>query len=101
MSPQLPPLDPLLLSELRLSVMAILIQEEEADFLYLKANTGATGGNLSVQIDKLSTAGYVEVEKGFVGKRTRTTCKITEVGRQAFKDHFEALRRYFPTGDIG
>ncbi|KGN79703.1 transcriptional regulator [Porphyromonas cangingivalis] len=100
MSPQLPPLDPLLLSELRLSIMAILMQEEEADFLYLKEKTSATGGNLSVQIDKLSTAGYIEVEKGFVGKRTRTVCKITETGSQAFKDHFEALKMYFPAEGI-
>lgn len=80
--------------------MAILMQEEEADFLYLKEKTSATGGNLSVQIDKLSTAGYIEVEKGFVGKRTRTVCKITETGSQAFKDHFEALKMYFPAEGI-
>ena len=59
----LKPLDPLLHSELRLAVVSILIGVEDADFVYLRERTGATAGNLSVQIDKLSTAGYIEVEK--------------------------------------
>ena len=53
-----PKLDPLLHSELRLAVMSILAGVDEADFTYLKKQTGATSGNLSVQIDKLTTAGY-------------------------------------------
>ena len=57
-----PKLDPLLHSELRLAVMSILAGVESADFTYLKAQTGATAGNLSVQIDKLSAAGYIAVE---------------------------------------
>ncbi len=92
----LKPLDPLLLSELRLAIVSILMNLEEADFLYLKELTNATAGNLSVQIDKLTTAGYIKTEKGFVGKRTRTSCSITDVGRQAFVDHFEALKSYLP-----
>ena len=59
------PLDPLLHSELRLAVMSLLISAEEAEFPYIKEQTGATAGNLSVQIDKLSAAGYIEVEKTF------------------------------------
>ena len=58
-------LDPLLHSELRLGVMSLLVTLDEADFVYLKEQTEATSGNLSVQIDKLSEAGYIEVEKGF------------------------------------
>lgn len=92
----LPALDPLLMSELRLSIMSILMNVEEADFLYIKEVTGATSGNISVQIDKLSSAGYLVVEKGFVGKRPRTLCRIAELGREAFVRHFEALRAYFP-----
>ncbi|GAD05896.1 transcriptional regulator [Porphyromonas crevioricanis] len=91
----LEPLDPLLMSELRLAVMSILMYVQEADFLYIKEETGATAGNLSVQIDKLQTAGYIDVEKGFAGKRTRTVCRITEGGRRAFEKHFEALGTYF------
>ena len=77
-------LDPLLHSQLRLAVMSILLSVDEADFVYLKEKTQATAGNLSVQIDKLSEAGYIEVEKSFVGKKPRTTCRITPVGKQAF-----------------
>ena len=87
-------LNPLLHSELRLGVMSILISVEEADFTYLKQETKATAGNLSVQIDKLSKAGYIEVEKGFVGRKPRTLCKITEIGRAAFKEYVEALKGY-------
>ena len=60
-------LDPLLHSELRLAVMSILVGVESADFTFLKQQTGATSGNLSVQIDKLSQAGYIAVEKTFRG----------------------------------
>ena len=87
-------LDPLLHSELRLAVMSILISVEEADFVYLREKTNATAGNLSVQIDKLSEAGYIEVERGFQGKRTRTVCKITPEGVAAFEKYVEALKSY-------
>ena len=87
-------LDPLLHSELRLAVMSILISVEEADFVYMKEQTKATAGNLSVQIDKLSEAGYIEVERGFLGKRTRTVCKITPKGTEAFQAYVEALKTY-------
>ncbi|MGC3977130.1 MAG: transcriptional regulator [Paludibacteraceae bacterium] len=87
-------LDPLLHSELRLAVMSILISVESADFVYIKEQTKATAGNLSVQIDKLSEAGYIEVERGFLGKRTRTVCKMTTKGAEAFKNYVEALKGY-------
>ena len=87
-------LNPLLHSELRLAVMSILVSVESADFVYLREHTGATAGNLSVQIDKLSEAGYIEVEKSFVGKKPRTTCRITPVGRQAFENYVNALKDY-------
>ncbi len=87
-------LDPLLHSQLRLAVMSILMNVEEADFVFLKEKTEATAGNLSVQLDKLSTAGYIALEKGFVGKKTRTVCQITAQGRKAFEDYVEALKEY-------
>lgn len=90
----LKPLDPLLHSELRLAVVSILIGVESADFVYLKQRTGATSGNLSVQIDKLSKAGYIDIEKGFVGRKPRTLCKITDVGKTAFKQYVEVLKEY-------
>lgn len=58
-------LDPLLHSQLRLAIMSILLSVEEAEFVYIKEKTNATAGNLSVQLDKLNEAGYIEIEKGF------------------------------------
>ena len=87
-------LNPLLHSQLRLAVMSILMNVEEADFVYLKEKTESTAGNLSVQLDKLSSAGYISIEKGMHGKRPRTSCSITPEGRMAFEEYVEALRTY-------
>ena len=87
-------LNPIIHSQLRLAVMSILLSVEEADFNYLKEKTEATAGNLSVQIDKLSTAGYIQVTKDFVGKKTHTTCRITEAGKTALEEYVAALKSY-------
>lgn len=87
-------LNPLLHSELRLAVMSILIGAESADFVFLRNETGATAGNLSVQLDKLARAGYIEIEKGFQGRKPRTLCRITDAGRDAFAQYVEALQSY-------
>lgn len=87
-------LNPLLHSELRLAIISILTNVAEADFTYLKAQTNATSGNISVQLDKLQKAGYIEVEKSFVGKKPRTTCRISDEGRKAFEEYVEALKSY-------
>ena len=87
-------LDPLLHSELRLAVISMLVELEEADFVYLRETAQATAGNLSVQIDKLQKAGYITIEKGFKGKMPRTTCRITEEGIAAFEEYVTALRSY-------
>lgn len=87
-------LNPLLHTQLRLAVMSILMSVEEADFVYLRKQTDATAGNLSVQLDKLAAAGYITVEKGFAGKRPRTVCRITEAGREAFADYVDTLKQY-------
>lgn len=87
-------LDPLLHSQLQLAVMSILMNVEEADFVYLREKTDSTAGNLSVQLDKLANAGYILMEKGFVGKKTRTVCRFTETGRKAFEDYVETLKGY-------
>ena len=85
-----PTLDPLLHSELRLAVMSLLISSEEAEFPYIKEQTGATAGNLSVQIDKLS--------KTFKGKKPCTMCRITPVGLKAFEEYVTALKSYISQG---
>ena len=87
-------LNPLLHSQLRLAIISILMNVEEADFVYLKEKTESTAGNLSVQLDKLASAGYISVEKGLSGKRPRTICSITLEGRKAFEEYVEALRTY-------
>ena len=66
-------LDPLLHSQLRLAVMSILLNVEEADFNYIKEKTESTSGNLSVQLDKLVTAGYIS--KTTDGSRTMDTLR--------------------------
>ena len=85
-------LDPLLHSQLRLAVMSILLSE--AEFVYIKEKTSATAGNLSVQLDKLNEAGYIEIEKGFAGKKPRTVCRITDKGRLAMEEYVNTLRQY-------
>lgn len=87
-------LNPLLHSELRLAVMSVLIGVESADFVFLRQQTGATAGNLSVQLDKLAKAGYIDVEKTFRGKQPCTVCRITDAGRDAFAEYVEALQTY-------
>lgn len=87
-------LDPLLHSQLRLAVMSLLVSVRSAEFVYIKEKTGATAGNLSVQIDKLSKAEYIEVEKSFKGKKPVTTCKITKKGLNAFEVYVTTLQQY-------
>ena len=74
--------------------MSILIGVESADFVFLRKQTGATAGNLSVQIDKLQHAGYIAVEKSFRGKMPCTICRMTDVGREAFAEYVDALKSY-------
>ena len=87
-------LDPLLHSQLRLGVISLLMSVDAADFTWLKEKTNSTAGNLSVQIDKLSEAGYITVEKSFKGKKPLTTCKITKAGIKAFEEYVAALKQY-------
>ena len=88
-------LDPLLHSQLRLAIMSILLSVEEADFVYLKEKTESTAGNLSVQLDKLSTAGYITKETDGSGTKPRPICKMTDTGREAMQKYVEALKTYF------
>ena len=87
-------LDPLLHSQLRLGIMSLLIGVDSAEFVFIKEKTGATAGNLSVQLDKLSNAGYISVVKSFKGKKPVTTCSITKVGIKAFESYVNALKGY-------
>jgi len=87
-------LDPLLHSQLRLAIMSLLIAVKEAEFTYLKNETGATVGNLSVQLQKLKDADYLSIEKKFKGNYPQTICRITPKGVTAFEEYINALKQY-------
>jgi len=87
-------LDPILHSQLRLAVMSLLISVKEAEFTFLKEKTNATAGNLSVQVQKLKDAGYIEVTKQFKDNYPQTTCKVTKKGVDAFENYVKALQQY-------
>jgi len=94
-------LDPILHSQLRLAVMSLLIGLKEAEFTFLKEKTNATAGNLSVQIQKLKEAGYIEVQKQFKDNYPQTICKVTAKGVDAFELYVKALQSYLgPNGAI-
>jgi len=87
-------LDPILHSQLRLAVMSLLISVKEAEFTFLKEKTNSTAGNLSVQIQKLKEAGYIEVIKQFRDNYPQTICKITLGGIKAFEEYVKNLQAY-------
>jgi DNA-binding MarR family transcriptional regulator len=87
-------LDPILHSQLRLAVISLLIGTDVAEFTYIREQTGATAGNLSIQITKLRDAGYIEVTKKFRNNYPQTLCSITEFGRQKFTDYVNDLKDY-------
>jgi DNA-binding transcriptional ArsR family regulator len=91
-------LDPILHSQLRLAVISLLISVREAEFTFLKEKTNSTAGNLSVQINKLKDAGYIDVTKQFSNNYPQTICKITPKGIDAFEVYVKALQSYMNPG---
>jgi DNA-binding MarR family transcriptional regulator len=87
-------LNPILHSQLRLAVVSILITVKEAEFTYLREKTASTAGNLSVQINKLKEAGYIDVSKSFKDNYPQTVCKITPLGVTAFEEYVKDLQSY-------
>jgi DNA-binding MarR family transcriptional regulator len=87
-------LDPILHSQLRLAVMSLLMSMKEAEFTFLKEKTNATAGNLSVQLNKLKEAGYIEITKQFNKNYPQTICKIAPKGILAFENYVKALQSY-------
>ena len=85
-------LDDVIHGRLRLGVMAYLSTAEQADFNTLKAKLAATDGNLSVHLKKLEEAGYVRIDKRFVGKKPLTEVALTDTGRAAFIRYLDAMR---------
>ncbi len=88
------PLDPVLHNQLRLAITSLLVTVEQADFNFLLEKTGATRGNLSVQITKLKEAGYLKVEKTFKDNYPNTACSLTPAGLAAFEHYVKAIKGY-------
>jgi DNA-binding transcriptional ArsR family regulator len=91
-------LDPILHSQLRLAVMSLLIGVKEAEFTFIREKTNSTAGNLSVQIQKLKDAGYIDVIKQFRDNYPLTICKITKQGIKAFEEYVGNLQSYLGQG---
>ncbi|MES2681229.1 MAG: transcriptional regulator [Bacteroidota bacterium] len=87
-------LDPILHSQLRLAVVSLLVSVKKAEFTYLKEKTNASAGNLSVQLQKLKEAQYIEIEKSFKDNYPQTICKITKTGIKAFEEYVKNLKQY-------
>lgn len=87
-------LDPILHSQLRLGVISLLVSVKEAEFTYLKEETNSSAGNLSVQIQKLKEAGYIDIEKIFRDNYPHTICKITPAGIKAFEEYVKNIKGY-------
>ena len=84
-------IDPVIHAPARLVIMAVLCSAEAADFLFLLRETGLTKGNLSSHLTKLENAGYVKIEKEFVGRKPRTLCRASDEGRKAFSSYRSSM----------
>lgn len=83
--------DEAFLSQVRLGIVSVLIARKEATFSDLKSALGVTQGNLGMHLQRLEEAGYVAVTKEFVGRKPRSTCRLTRAGRDAFLAHVRRL----------
>ncbi|HET7117970.1 MAG TPA: transcriptional regulator [Hanamia sp.] len=87
-------LDPLLHSQLRLAIISMLVVADKVEFTYIKEQTNAASGNISIQVKNLEDAGYIEVEKTFKNKYPKTMLSITKKGRKAFEAYINDLKKY-------
>ena len=74
--------------------MSLLISVKEAEFTFIREKTNSTAGNLSVQLNKLKEAGYIEITKQFKANYPQTICKITPRGIEAFEKYVKDLQQY-------
>jgi DNA-binding transcriptional ArsR family regulator len=77
----------------RLAIIALLAATEWADFSFIRDEVGLSDSALSKQLTALEGIGYVQIRKGFVGKRPRTSASLTRAGRTAFHGHVAALQQ--------
>ena len=98
--PSVKDIDKLIHEPARLMIMSYLYVVESADFLFLMRQTGLTFGNLSSHMTKLENAGYLNVEKEFLGKKPNTKLRLTPQGRHAFDVYRRSMSQIFaPSGD--
>jgi DNA-binding transcriptional ArsR family regulator len=86
-------IDRLIHEPARLMILALLYVVESGDFTFLMRQTGLTWGNLSSHLSKLEDAGYVEIEKEFVGKKPHTMLRLTDEGREAFREYRRSMKQ--------
>jgi DNA-binding MarR family transcriptional regulator len=91
-SPAVPEVDAFIHEPARLRLLALLSILKRADFVYLRQQSGLSGGNLSTQMGKLADSGYVHIEKSFVGNRPLTSYRLTETGRDALRAYKRTLQ---------
>jgi len=84
--------DELIHAPTRLSIVSLLAASEWAEFKFIRESVGLSDSALSKQLATLEQAGYVEIGRGFVGKRPRTSARLTAAGRAAFEQHVTALQ---------
>lgn len=99
--PSVGDIDKMIHEPARLLIVAHLYVVESADFLFLMRQTGMTFGNLSSHMSKLEAAGYIDVEKEFVGKKPNTKLSLTRVGREAFEVYRRSMRQLFTDVPMG
>ena len=80
-------------SRVRLGIMSALIVNDAINFNELKELLNITDGNLASHLKALEENGFIKVEKGFIGRKTNTTYRITKTGEKAFKSHIAALEK--------
>ena len=80
-------------SRIRLGIMSALMVNDEVNFNELKELIQVTDGNLASHLKTLEENEYVQVQKGFIGRKTNTTYSITKAGQKAFKTHLDALEQ--------
>ena len=84
--------DELIHAPTRLSIVSLLAASEWAEFQFVRDSVGLSDSALSKQLATLEQAGYVEIRRAFVGKRPRTSARLTTAGRAAFEQHVAALQ---------
>jgi DNA-binding MarR family transcriptional regulator len=94
-------LDDLLGHPVRFSMMALLAAASKVEFSFVRDHVEVSDSVLSKQVSMLEQAGYVKVDKGFVGKRPRTWLSLTRDGRRTFERHMFALREIVQSDGIG